>query len=111
MAFLDLLNRDSINLRERVESTLSAIWSEVLLVPHVNLHDNFLDLGGSSLLATQVMSRLRDRLKVEVPLRTLFEHPTLAGLAAAIEQSVAESDRESPFPIRKRWILRRPWVR
>ncbi len=102
MAFLDLLNRDSINLRERVESTLSAIWSEVLLVPHVNLHDNFLDLGGSSLLATQVMSRLRDRLKVEVPLRTLFEHPTLAGLAAAIEQSVAESDRESPFPIRKR---------
>ncbi|HEX6349491.1 MAG TPA: amino acid adenylation domain-containing protein, partial [Candidatus Dormibacteraeota bacterium] len=67
-----------------VEATLAEIWSQVLGLPRVGVRTNFFDLGGHSLLATQVVSRARDRLGVEVPLRALFEHPTVAGLAATI---------------------------
>jgi len=57
----------------------------VLGVKHVGIHDNFFDLGGHSLLAVQVMSRLRDALQIEVPLRALFDAPTVAGLTLHIE--------------------------
>ncbi|MEP7105487.1 MAG: phosphopantetheine-binding protein, partial [Chloroflexota bacterium] len=66
------------------EATLAEIWSEVLGRERVGVRTNFFDLGGHSLLATQVVARARDRLGVEVPLRALFEHPTVAGLAAAL---------------------------
>ncbi len=66
------------------EATLAEIWSEVLGRDRVGVRTNFFDLGGHSLLATQVVARARDRLGVEVPLRALFEHPTVAGLADAL---------------------------
>ena len=62
------------------------IWEEVLGVEGIGIHDNFFELGGQSLLATQVMSRTRKGLNVEVPLRRLFEYPTVAELAEQIEQ-------------------------
>lgn len=72
--------------RTVVEEIIAGIWGEVLKVEKVGIHDNFFELGGHSLLATQVMSRLREALQVDLPLRTLFEVPTVAELALNIEQ-------------------------
>jgi amino acid adenylation domain-containing protein len=67
-----------------LESVLCELWRDVLKVERVGCEDNFFDLGGHSLLATQIMARVRDVLHVEIPVRTLFETPTIAGLAATI---------------------------
>ncbi len=75
--------------RDEAEHMLEAIWCGVLGLVRVGIHDNFFALGGHSLLATQVMSRVRAAFGVDVPLRALFESPTIAGLAAQIMQTVA----------------------
>ena len=72
--------------RTPVEEALAAIWSQVLGVPRVGREDSFFALGGHSLLATQMVSRVRVAFGVEMPLRTLFERPRLAELAAAVEE-------------------------
>jgi amino acid adenylation domain-containing protein len=71
--------------RTPVEEMLASIWSEVLQVNSVGIYDNFFALGGHSLLATQVVSRIRDLFRVELPLRYVFEYPTVNALAAKIE--------------------------
>jgi SAM-dependent methyltransferase/acyl carrier protein len=68
-----------------MEQTLATIWQEVLGIEKVGRHDNFFELGGHSLLATKVMSRVRESLGYEVPLRAVFEEPTLADLAVRVE--------------------------
>lgn len=73
------------------EETLAAIWAEVLQVDRVGIHDSFFDLGGHSLLATQVMARIRATFQIELPLRALFESPTVAGLSAVIVQKQSEA--------------------
>ncbi|MBZ4336683.1 amino acid adenylation domain-containing protein, partial [Corallococcus sp. AS-1-12] len=67
--------------RTEAEARLAAIWVEVLRVPRVGVKDNFFALGGHSLLVTQVVSRIRTEIGVELPLRALFETPTLEALA------------------------------
>jgi amino acid adenylation domain-containing protein len=71
--------------RTEVESSLAEIWAEVLKLDQVGIHDDFFDLGGHSLLATQAISRINKALQVELPLRVLFEKPTLVGLSDHIE--------------------------
>jgi amino acid adenylation domain-containing protein len=71
--------------RNLVEKALTDIWANFLKVDAVGVHDNFFDLGGHSLLATQVVSRMRKEFQQEIPLRSLFESPTVAELAEKIE--------------------------
>lgn len=72
------------------EGALAAIWSQVLKRERIGVQDNFFELGGHSLLATQVVSRIRSQFEVDVPLRTLFEVPTVAALSAAIDRRLAD---------------------
>jgi acyl carrier protein len=71
---------------EPVEEMLAGIWAEVLRVERVGVGDNFFELGGHSLLAMQLMARVQEIFQTEVPLRRLFDQPTVAGLAALIEE-------------------------
>jgi acyl-coenzyme A synthetase/AMP-(fatty) acid ligase/acyl carrier protein len=72
--------------RTSSEEAVAAIWNEVLGLEGVGVTDNFFDLGGHSLTATQVISRIRTVMAVEVPLRLLFEAPTVATLARTVEE-------------------------
>lgn len=93
--------------RTPIEAELSQIWAEVLKQEQIGIHDNFLELGGHSLLATQILSRLRDAFAVELPLRSLFEAPTIAQLAERIE--TARQDI-SPRSVLSLWSVVRPPV-
>jgi acyl carrier protein len=78
------LEREYVAPRTDTETKLAEICSELLRLDRVGVYDNFFELGGHSLLATQFMSRVRDTFDAEVPLRSLFEHPTVAELAQEI---------------------------
>src|SRR5947209_3754735 len=87
--------------RTAVESLLAENWAQLLGLERVGIHDNFFELGGHSLLATRLTSRLRNILRVEVPLRKLFDSPTVAGLADEVEAAMRESAQlPSPPPVR-----------
>jgi amino acid adenylation domain-containing protein len=72
--------------RTPVEELLAKLWATLLGRARVGLHDNFFTLGGHSLLAAQVLARVRDAFQVDLPLRALFEAPTVAELAAWVER-------------------------
>ena len=71
--------------RTPTEELLIELWAHVLHLEQIGIHDNFFEVGGHSLLATQLIARIRDAFAVELPLRSLFITPTIAGLAAQIE--------------------------
>ncbi|PYP88079.1 MAG: non-ribosomal peptide synthetase [Blastocatellia bacterium AA13] len=106
--------------RTPVQQLLASFWSEMLQVARVGVNDNFFDLGGHSLLATRLASRVRAAFHVDVPLRVVFETPTVAGLAAAIETAMRLKEgsewpaiepisRESDLPVsyaqQRLWFL------
>lgn len=73
---------DYVAPRNAEEERIAHIWADTLGLEKVGIHDDFFTLGGHSLLATQVISRIRDQLKVNLPIKTLFQYPTLAEFAA-----------------------------
>jgi amino acid adenylation domain-containing protein len=100
------------------EELLASIWAALLGRAVDDRAAHFFHLGGHSLLATQVIARVQDVFGVEVPLRTIFEEPTLAGLAAAIDRgrqevrrvpAIVAADRQQPFPLsyaqQRLWFL------
>ena len=70
--------------RTEMENALALVWAQVLNVDRVGANDNFFELGGHSLLATQVVSRIREDFGIEVPLRSIFEAPTVSRLAESV---------------------------
>ena len=97
-------------LRTPIEEIVCGIWEQVLKVSPVGVNDSFFDLGGHSLLATQIMSRVEQLFSVHLPLRTLFETPTVREVARRIEQARNNAgevqqapfrviDREQPLPL------------
>jgi amino acid adenylation domain-containing protein len=90
------LKREFIAPRNATEELVSGAWSEVLGLRQIGIHDNFFELGGHSLRATQVLSRINEIFKIELRLSTVFEHSTVAGLAAAIEDHLVAQLESMP---------------
>jgi amino acid adenylation domain-containing protein/FkbM family methyltransferase len=104
--------------RNATEELLAGIWAEILGLPRVGVHDNFFALGGHSLLATRVASRVRAGLGVALPVRALFEAPTVAALAARLDAQrhseavaalppIVPVPRTGPLPLS--WSQERIW--
>ncbi|WP_343746563.1 non-ribosomal peptide synthase/polyketide synthase [Chitinophaga sp.] len=93
--------------RNATELALTGIWQQLLKVSRIGIYDNFFELGGHSLLVTRVVSAIRRELSVEVPIRDLFTHPTVATLAehirgqqpGAVLPAVTASPREGKLPL------------
>ena len=77
--------------RNPLEERLARIWAELLKLDRVGIHDDFFELGGDSLLATQFISRVFQRLKVELPVRRLFENPTIAEFGVLIDETLLQN--------------------
>jgi len=84
--------------RSPVEQLLAQIWSEVLRVQRVGIEDDFFELGGDSIQATRVIARMREMLGLEIPLRILFDSPTVSKLAARSEEIKRSGTRELDPP-------------
>ncbi|MEM8531242.1 MAG: SDR family oxidoreductase [Chloroflexota bacterium] len=80
--------------RTDIERQIVEIWEELLGVSQIGIHDNFLDLGGDSLLATRFVTRLNTTIETKLPMRTVFEAPTIAELGQSIEQMTSEVEKQ-----------------
>ena len=79
----------------KLETTVVQIWQSLLGIEGIGVEDNLFDLGGDSLLAIQIVSRIRETLHVEIPLRSIFETPTVAAVVASIAQHQQNADAQS----------------
>ncbi|BCL80823.1 non-ribosomal peptide synthetase [Ktedonobacteria bacterium brp13] len=91
------LSEEQIGPRNALEELLAELWCDVLGCAMVGIHENFFALGGHSLLATQLISRVRAVLQAEIPLRCIFEAPTVAGLAQLLE-SALQTEQSGNIP-------------
>jgi amino acid adenylation domain-containing protein len=92
------LGRVFVAPRSELEETLANIWRELLHLEQVGVHDNFLELGGSSLQAVQLFSRLRGTFGAEVTFQVFFSRPTIVGLAALLRKGRSARENERPIP-------------
>jgi amino acid adenylation domain-containing protein len=86
--------------RDQIEEMLADIWAAVLGVERVGIHDNFFELGGHSLLAAQVLSRVQKAFQATLPLRLLFESPTVAAFAERMNAMREDDGMVAPPPVR-----------
>ena len=92
------LATEFVSPRTPTEQIVADIWADILGREQIGIYDNFFDLGGHSLLATQVISRLREAFKIDLPLRSLFENPTVINLVERIEGILAVQQLQ-PIPM------------
>ena len=114
-------NADTLSARNPTEELLAGVWCELLDVESLGVEDNLFERGAHSLLATQAMSRIRDLFRITLPVRAVFEEPTVAGLARRIDEALAEhrgeveldpiepAPRDRPLPLsftqERMWFL------
>jgi amino acid adenylation domain-containing protein len=103
--------------RNHIEAAIARKWVEVLKLEPIGIHDNFFELGGNSLLAGSMLSRIRDEFSVDLPIRRVFESPTVAGLAREISRPTkdlaapktfrarAATTSQLSFPQERLWFL------
>ena len=116
------LDQGFVEPRSEIEELVAQVWREVLKLEKIGVYDNFFDLGGHSLIATRVVARLRNNFNIDLPLRKLFELPTVAGLTEHIDflrcyQSgisvppIVPVPRDRPIPLsssqRRLWFLQK----
>ena len=115
---LRLLKCSYISPETDVEKKLASIWSEVLKIEKIGINDHFFKIGGHSLLAMQVISRVRHQYDIDLPLRNLFEHQTIADLSVVIESLCQEKNRlqmpsitakQRPVPLPLSFAQQRLW--
>jgi amino acid adenylation domain-containing protein len=94
-----LAEKEERGLIDPIEELVQQVWQEVLQRKVVRIQENFFEIGGHSLLATQVVARIRTLLGMELALRTLFEAPTIAELAARLRQELRQGIDEEVLPI------------
>lgn len=92
------LAENIVSPRNETEVLLVNICSSLLGIERMGIYNNFFDMGGHSLLATQFISRIREQFQIEIPLRSLFEHPTIAELAIEIDRLRSSSETSSTTP-------------
>jgi amino acid adenylation domain-containing protein len=96
----DVAGAEYVAPRTQTEQVIAALWAELLDVERVGATDRFFDLGGQSLLATRAVSRVREALRVEVPVRAVFEHPALEDFAGEVDRLLRASAGVEAPPIR-----------
>ncbi len=77
--------------RDPVEEVMAGLWQQLLAAEQVGVHDDFFELGGTSLLVTQVVARVRHAFRIEVPLRMLFDHPTVESFVGALRADASRA--------------------
>ena len=97
----DIREEEYVGARNATEETLCRLWQEVLRRERVGIHDNFFRIGGHSLLAVQVTTRIRGALNADIPLRRMFEAPTIAQLAGLIDQAAHGNGSNGAFSHRQ----------
>jgi acyl carrier protein len=83
--------------RSRTEQELAEVWGQLLQIEPIGVRDNFFDLGGHSLMATQLVSRILNRFAVDLKLQVVFNEPTIEGLATLIDSALIEMSDDAAF--------------